>query len=366
MGKINVGIVGVGNCFAGLVQGIEYYKRNRTEKIGLMHETIGGYGIEDIRFTSAFDVAVEKVGKLLGDAVYADPNYVRWVDSVSSCGKTMVKEAPILDGVGVYVVTMINPLKQTKSADELKKEAIGEIENTETRVLLNYLPVGSQKATEFWADVSLEAGCAFVNCIPVFIASNRAWDKKFREKNLPILGDDIKAQIGSTITHRALTKLCVDRGAIIDRTYQINVGGNTDFANMLERERLASKKISKTEAVRSLMPHDSRLQDKDIYIGPSDFIPFLGNTKLAFIRIEGRMFANIPFNMELRLEVNDKANSGGVSIDAIRCAQLALDKGVGGNLEYASAYFMKHPPVQIGDEEARRKLDEWIADASEC
>jgi len=364
MEKINVGVVGVGNCFAGLVQGIEYYKRNQTEKIGLMHQTIGGYGIEDIKFTSAFDVAVEKVGKPLSEAIYADPNYVRWVDNVSSCGKTMVKEAPILDGVGVYVASMINPLRQTKSAEELRKDTVEEIKNTDTRVLLNYLPVGSQKATEFWADVSLEADCALVNCIPVFIASNRNWEKKFREKNLPIVGDDIKAQIGSTITHRTLTKLCLDRGAIIDRTYQINVGGNTDFANMLERERLASKKISKTEAVRSLLPEEMKLKDKDIYIGPSDFIPFLGNTKLAFIRIEGRMFANIPFNMELRLEVNDKANSGGVSIDAIRCAQLALDRGIGGTLEYASAYFMKHPPVQISDEEARKKLDEWIAKAS--
>jgi len=364
MGKINVGVIGVGNCFAGLVQGIEYYKRNRTEKIGLMHETLGGYGIEDIKFTSAFDVAIEKVGKPLSDAIYADPNYVRWVDSVSSCGKTVVKEAPILDGVGVYVVSMINPLKQSKSPEELKKEAIEEIKSTGTEVLLNYLPVGSQKATEFWADVSLEADCAFVNCIPVFIASNTKWEKRFSDKNLPIVGDDIKAQIGSTITHRTLTKLCIDRGAVIDRTYQINVGGNTDFANMLERGRLASKKISKTEAVRSLLPKESKLQDKDIYIGPSDFIPFLGNTKLAFIRIEGRMYANIPFNMELRLEVNDKANSGGVSIDAIRCAKLALDKGIGGNLKYASAYFMKHPPVQIGDEEARKKLNEWIAEAA--
>lgn len=364
MGKINVGVIGVGNCFAGLVQGIEYYKRNKTEKIGLMHETIGGYGIEDIRFTSAFDVAIDKVGKPLSEAIYADPNYVRWVDSVSTCGDTVVKEAPILDGVGVYVASMINPIKQKKSSAELRKEALDEIKRTDTEVLLNYLPVGSQKATEFWADVSLEAGCAFVNCIPVFIASNKRWEKRFVEKNLPIVGDDIKAQIGSTITHRTLTKLCVDRGAVIDRTYQINVGGNTDFANMLERERLTSKKISKTEAVRSLLPENSKLQDKDIYIGPSDFIPFLGNTKLAFIRIEGRMFANIPFNMELRLEVNDKANSGGVSIDALRCAKLAMDRKIGGALTYASAYFMKHPPIQIADEEARKKLDEWIAGVS--
>jgi myo-inositol-1-phosphate synthase len=364
MGKIRVGVIGVGNCFAGLVQGIEFYKKHKTERVGLMHDVLGGYGIEDIEFTSAFDVAVEKVGKPLSDAIYADPNYVKWTDSVSTCGKTVVKESPILDGVGIYVASMIKPLKQKKLAKELRKEAIEEIENTDTKILLNYLPVGSQKATEFWADISLETGCAFVNCIPVFIASQKSWERRFEEKKIPVVGDDIKAQIGSTITHRTLTKLCMDRGAVIDRTYQINVGGNTDFANMLERERLASKKISKTEAVRSLMPEDARLEDKDIYIGPSDFIPFLGNTKLAFIRLEGRMFANIPFNMELRLEVNDKANSGGVTIDAIRCAQLALNREIGGNLEYASAYFMKHPPMQLSDEEARKKLDEWIAEVS--
>ncbi len=360
MEKIKVGVIGVGNCFAGLVQGIELYKRNKAEKTGLMHEKIGGYGVEDIEFVSAFDVGKGKVGKPISEAIYADPNYVRWVDSVSSCGKATVKESPILDGVGVYVASMINPIKQAKGPEELKKEAIEEIKNTGTRVLINYLPVGSQKATEFWAEIALETGCAFVNCIPVFIASQKSWEEKFKEKKVPIVGDDIKAEIGSTITHRTLVKLCVDRGAVVDRTYQINVGGNTDFANMLERERLKSKKISKTEAVTSLIPSEAKLSSKDVYIGPSDFIPFLGNTKLAFIRIEGRMFANIPFNMELRLEVNDKANSGGVSIDAIRCAQLGLDRGLGGNVTYASSYYMKHPPVQMSDEEARRKLDEWI------
>ncbi len=364
MQKIRVGVVGVGNCFAGLVQGIEFYKRNKNEKTGLMHEKIGSYGIEDIEFVSAFDVGQGKVGKPLSEAVYADPNYVKWIDSVSSCSGTVVKEAPILDGVGVYVASMIKPINQTKKVQELKKEAIEEIEDTETKILLNYLPVGSQKATEFWAQIALETGCAFVNCIPVFIASDDAWEKKFNAKGIPVLGDDIKAVIGSTITHRTLAKLCVDRGATIDRTYQINVGGNTDFANMLERERLKSKKISKTEAVQSLIPQGLKLPEKDIYIGPSDFIPFLGNTKLAFIRVEGRMFGNIPFNMEVRLEVNDKANSGGISVDAIRCAQLALDKGIGGNLTYASAYYMKHPPVQMSDEEARKKLDEWIIEFS--
>jgi myo-inositol-1-phosphate synthase len=362
MGKIRVGIVGVGNCFAGLAQGIEYYKRNKTQKLGLMHEKIGGYRAEDLEFVSAFDVGENKVGRPLNEAIFSDPNYVDWVKSVSNCTTRKVKESPILDGVGVYVASMIKPIKQTKKAKELEKEAIEEIKTTKTKIIINYLPVGSQKATEFWANVALKTGCAFINCIPVFIASDKEWLKKFENAGLPILGDDVKGVIGATITHRTLAKLCVDRGAVIDRTYQINVGGNTDFANMLERERLESKKISKTEAVQSLIPNNQKLNDKDIYIGPSDFIPFLGNTKLAFIRIEGRMFANVPFNMEIRLDVDDKANSGGVAIDAIRCAQLALDKGVNGNLTYASAYLMKHPLTQMGDEDAREKLDNWISE----
>jgi len=362
MGRIRVGVVGVGNCFAGLAQGIETYKRNKTQKLGLMHEKIGGYSTEDLEFVSAFDVGENKVGRPLNEAVFSDPNYVDWVDSVSGCTTRKVKESPILDGVGVYVASMIKPINQTKTEKELEKEAIEEIETTKTRILINYLPVGSQKAVEFWANIALKTGCAFINCMPVFIASNEGWLKKFENAGLPILGDDVKGVIGATITHRTLAKLCVDRGAVIDRTYQINVGGNTDFANMLERERLESKKISKTEAVQSLIPDNQKLNDKDIYIGPSDFIPFLGNTKLAFIRIEGRMFANIPFNMEIRLDVDDKANSGGVAIDAIRCAQLALDKGVSGNLTYASAYLMKHPLIQMGDEKAREKLDKWISE----
>jgi len=362
MTKIKVGVVGIGNCFAGLAQGIEYYKRNKTQKLGLMHEKIGGYTIDDVEFVSAFDVGENKVGRPLREAIFADPNYVRWVDSVSCCDSTVVKESPILDGVGVYVASMIKPTEQTKKPRELEKEAIEEIENTETGILINYLPVGSQKATEFWANIALRTSCAFINCIPVFIASDKVWEKRFRDKKLPVVGDDIKGVIGATITHRILTKLCMDRGAVIDRTYQINVGGNTDFANMLERERLESKKISKTEAVQSLIPKNLRLTDNDIYIGPSDFIPFLGNTKLAFIRLEGKMFANIPFNMEVRLEVDDKANSGGIVIDAIRCAQLAIDKGIGGGLTYASAYLMKHPPMQMSDGKAREKLDEWISE----
>ena len=361
MAKIKVGIIGVGNCFSGLVQGMEYYKRNPDKMLGLMHEKIGGYEFNDIEFVSAFDVGANKVGKPLTEAVFSDPNYVKWVDSISFCGNTVVKESPTLDGVGIYVASMIKPIKQTKKHDQLEKEAIEEIERTGTKILINYLPVGSQKATEFWANVALKTNCGFINCMPVFIVSDKTWGQKFKEKNIPAIGDDIKGVIGATITHRSLAKLCVDRGAVIDRTYQINVGGNTDFANMLERERLESKKISKTEAVRSLLPDDLKLKDRDIYIGPSDFIPFLGNTKLAFIRIEGRMFANVPFNMEVRLEVDDKANSGGIAIDAIRCIQLAFDRGIGGPLIYPSAYFMKHPSEQFGDEEARKKLDGWIS-----
>ena len=362
MSKIRVGVIGVGNCFAGLAQGIEIYKRKKIQKLGLMHEKIGGYGIDDLEFVSAFDVGENKVGLPLNKAIFSDPNYVDWVDSVSNCTLRRVKESPILDGVGIYVASMINPINQTKTEHELEKEAIEEIQTTKTQILINYLPVGSQKAVEFWANIALKTGCAFINCMPVFIASNKNWLKRYENAGLPIVGDDVKGVIGATITHRTLAKLCVDRGAVIDRTYQINVGGNTDFANMLERERLESKKISKTEAVQSLIPDNQKLNDKDIYIGPSDFIPFLGNTKLAFIRIEGRMFANIPFNMEIRLDVDDKANSGGVAIDAIRCAQLALDKGIGGNLTYASAYLMKHPLEQMGDEEAREKLDNWISE----
>jgi myo-inositol-1-phosphate synthase len=358
MGKIGVGIIGVGNCASGLIQGIEYYKNvKQREIIGLMHQKIGGYRFDDIEFRSAFDVGKNKVGKPLSEAIYLSPNCVEWVEKVS-WDDVIVKEGPILDGVGIYVENMINPIKQNKPIKKLREEIIEEIKKTKTEVLVNYLPVGSQKATEFWADISLETGCGFVNCIPVFIASDKNWEKKFKERKVPVIGDDIKSQIGSTIVHRVLTKLCSDRGGVIDKTYQINVGGNTDFCNMLERERLESKKISKTEAVQSQL--SKRLDRKNIYVGPSDFIPFLGNRKLAFIRIEGRMFANVPFNMELRLDVDDKANSSGVVIDAIRCVKLALDRGIGGCLVSASAYLMKHPPIQYDDSTAKKYLEEFI------
>ncbi len=355
--KIKVGVIGVGNCFAGLVQGIEYYKRNKKKRIiGLMHQKIGPYNFDDIEFSSAFDVGRNKVGKSLDRAVFASPNLVNWLKLPKS--KTVVKEAPILDGIGIFVENKINPVKNPTSIEGLEKEIEKEIKKSKTEILVNYLPVGSQKATEFWANIALKTNCAFINCIPAFIASEKKWVKQFERKKIPIIGDDIKGQIGATIVHRVLAKLCSNRGTIIDKTYQINVGGNTDFLNMKEQARLESKRISKTEAVTSQL--DEKIKPENIYIGPSDFIPFLENKKLAFIRIEGRMFADIPFSIELRLDVDDKANSAGIVIDAIRLAKLALDRKIGGPLISASAYLMKHPPQQFTDEKARQMVEEFI------
>ena len=356
MSKIKVGIIGVGNCFAGLIQGIEYYKKHRNKKpVGLMHQKIGPYFFDSIEFVSAFDVGANKIGRTLDKAVFAYPNLVKWTKLPKS--KVIVKESPVLDGIGIYVENRIKPLKNPTPADTLEKQIIDEIKKTKTEILVNYLPVGSQKATEFWADIALKTGCAFVNCLPAFIASNKNWALKFKRKRIPIIGDDIKGQIGATIVHRVLTRLCDNRGTVIDKTYQINVGGNTDFLNMLERSRLESKKISKTEAVTSQISKD--IKADRVYIGPSDFIPFLGNTKLAFMRIEGRMFADVPYSIELRLDVDDKANSAGVVIDAIRCAKLALDRKLGGYQE-VSSYFMKRPLIQRTDDEAKKIVEEFI------
>ena len=360
--KIKVGVIGVGNCFAGLIQGIEYYKKHQDKKIiGLMHRKIGSYNFDDIEFVSAFDVAENKVGERLDKAVYASPNMVNWLKL--SKIETIVREAPILDGIGIYLANKIKPIKNPTPIEKLEKEIEREIKKTKTEILINYLPVGSQKATEFWAETALKTKCAFINCIPVFIASNKKWAKKFEKEKIPIIGDDIKSQIGATIVHRVLAKLCSDRGATIDKSYQINVGGNTDFLNMKEQERLESKKISKTEAVTSQL--QEKINPENIYIGPSDFIPFLGNTKLAFIRITGRMFANIPYSIDLKLEVDDKANSGGVAIDAIRLAKLALDRKIGGPLISASAYLMKRPPIQFPDEKAKKMVEKFISDVSQ-
>ncbi len=359
LNNIKVGVIGVGNCFAGLVQGIEYYRRNPDKMIiGIMNPKIGNYSIFDIEFTSAFDVAENKITKKLNEAIYQSPNCVDWLPEIPEINTT-VQEAPVLDGVGVYVEKMIKPIKQTKSDEELKKEIINEIESTGTELLVNYLPVGSEMATRYWAEIALEVGVGLINCMPVFIASDNYWGSKFEERRLPVIGDDVKGQVGATILNRVLAKMCDDRGTRLDQLYQLNVGGNTDFANMLERSRLMSKKISKTKAVTSQLTR--KLEDDRIYVGPSDFLPFLGNVKICYINVKGRMFADRPYEIECKLTVDDKANSAGIIIDAIRCIKLALERGVGGPLISPSGYLMKHPPTQFSDTEAKMLMEKFIA-----
>ncbi len=357
---IKCAVVGVGNCFAALVQGIEYYKQNPDQKvIGIMHEKIGGYSIHDIEFVCGFDVGENKIGKKINDALYEQPNMVNWIPrekmpTTNAC----VYESPVLDGVGIWVENKINPIKSKKPIDELTREIKQVLKETGAEILVSYLPVGSEKATKYWAQICLDCKLAFVNCMPSFIASDLSWAERFKKAGVPTIGDDVKSQVGATIVHRMLAKLCDDRGTRIEKTYQINVGGNTDFLNMKEQERLISKKISKTESVQSQLKQ--RLPDENIYVGPSDFIPFLGNTKLMFMRIEGKMWANMPYNIEVRLEVDDKANSAGVVIDAIRLAKIALDRKLGGSIEAASAYLMKHPLKQMSDTEAKAELERFI------
>jgi myo-inositol-1-phosphate synthase len=359
--RIKVGLVGIGNCFSGLIQGIEYYRQNPSQQvIGIIHEKLAGYGIHDIDFVCGFDVGENKVGKLINEAIYEYPNMVNWIPK-ESMPRTDAKvyESPVLDGVGLWVENRVKPIKSTKTTEQMAEEVKQVLKDTCTEIIVSYLPVGSDKATEFWAQICLDTNTAFVNCIPSFIASDKTWAKKFEEKNIPCIGDDIKGQVGATIVHRTLAKLCNDRGTKIEKTYQINVGGNTDFLNMKEQERLISKKISKTESVQSQL--DTRLDDDQIYVGPSDFIPFLGNTKLMFMRIEGRQWANIPYNMEVRLEVDDKANSAGIVVDAVRLAKIALDRGIGGPVKPASAYLMKHPIEQTSDVAAKEDCERFVA-----
>ena len=356
MKKIKVGIIGVGNCFAGLYQGLEYYKRTNNTVVGIMNETLGDYSWKDIEFVSAWDVSKNKVGKELSEAQYAKPNFVEYITDMPKT-EIIVKESPRLDGVGKYVEDLFEPIEQSKSEDELKDDIINEIKNKQIDIIVNYLPVGSQKAVEFWANICLETKTAFVNCMPVFIASNEEWNNKFKQAGVPVIGDDIKSQVGATIIHRVLSKLCDDRGAKIKHTYQLNVGGNTDFKNMLERERLISKKISKTESVQSQLTE--RLNEDDIHIGPSDFIPFLKNTKICFIKMEANSWADVPLKIDLKLEVDDKANSGGVVVDAIRLAKIAKDRNMGGSIDEASAYLFKHPRVQYSDSEAKELIEKF-------
>ena len=359
-GKIKVALVGVGNCFSGLLQGIEYYRQNTSQEvIGIIHEKLRDYGIFDIEFVAGFDVGENKVGKPLYEAIYEYPNMVNWIPK-EQMPKTDAKvfASPVLDGVGIWVENRVKPIKNDKSEQEIAEDVKHILKETGAEIIVSYLPVGSEKVTQFWAQICLDTNTAFVNCIPSFIASDEAWAKKFEEKKIPVIGDDIKGQVGATIVHRTLARLCNDRGTKIDKTYQINVGGNTDFLNMKEQERLVSKRISKTESVQSQL--DLRLDDDQIYVGPSDFIPFLGNTKLMFMRIEGHQWANIPYNMEVRLEVDDKANSAGIVIDAIRLAKIALDDGVGGPILPASAYLMKHPLKQMSDPQAKAECEAFV------
>ena len=359
--KIRVALVGLGNCFSGLIQGIEYYRKNPSQEvIGIIHDKLRDYSIHDIEFVAGFDVAENKIGKSVNEAIYESPNMVSWIDK-NDMPKTdgMVYESPALDGVGIWVENKVNPIQSDKSESQLDEEIKKIIKDTRVEIIVSYLPVGSEKATQFWANICLETNTAFVNCMPAFIASDKEWAQKFKDKNIPIIGDDIKGQVGATIVHRTLARLCDERGTKIEKTYQINVGGNTDFLNMKEQERLVSKRISKTESVQSQL--SERLDDEQIYVGPSDFIPFLGNTKLMFMRIEGRQWANIAYNMEVRLEVDFKANSAVIVIDAIRLAKIYLDRGMGGPVIPASAYLMKHPIQQMTDPVAKTELEKFVS-----
>jgi len=359
MGEIRVAIAGVGNCASSLVQGIEYYRNNGTKEIiGLMNENLGGYRPKDLKFVVAFDIDKRKVGKDISEAIFESPNCTKTIykNVPKIGGKVMM--GPVLDGFAAHMDDYAEDRRFVVS-DEKPCDVVSELKKNRVDVLINYMPVGSEKATKFYAEAALEAGVAFVNCMPVFIASNEEWAKRFEDAGIPIVGDDIKSQLGATIVHRVLTKLFQDRGVIVDRTYQLNTGGNTDFLNMLEKDRLKSKKISKTEAVQSQL--DVPLHPDNIHIGPSDYVPWLNDNKLCFLRIEGRGFGDIPLNLELRLSVEDSPNSAGVAIDAIRCAKLGLDRKIGGSLTSISSYTMKHPLIQYSDSEAKIKVEDFIS-----
>ena len=361
MNNIRIAIVGVGNCASSLVQGIYYYKeKNQNDSIGLMHWEIGGYRPGDIEVVAAFDIDQRKVGKDVAEAIFTKPNCTTvFCNHLTRIGVT-VRMGQVLDGFSEHMRDYDDKYTflPTDEQEPGNEEIVRVLKETGAEILLNYLPVGSEKATRFYAECALEAGVALVNNIPVFIASEPGWAKRFEEKNLPVIGDDIKAQLGATITHRVLTDLFKKRGVKLERTYQLNTGGNTDFLNMLNRSRLISKKKSKTEAVQSVA--GKRLEDENIHIGPSDWVAWQKDNKLCFIRMEGKLFGDIPMNLELRLSVEDSPNSAGVAIDALRCAKLALERGIGGPLDGPSAYFMKHPPQQYPDDEAYQMTESFI------
>jgi myo-inositol-1-phosphate synthase len=352
-GKVRVAIVGVGNCASSFVQGVQYYQNAKVGEAvpGLMHVDLGGYHISDIEFSAAFDIDADKVGKDLSQAIFSGQNNTVTFSDVPKLD-VPVYRGMTHDGIGKYLSQVI-----TKASGETA-DVVKILQDTKTDVVVSYLPVGSEEATKWYVEQVLAAGCGFVNCIPVFIARETYWRRRFEEKGLPIVGDDIKSQVGATIVHRKLARLFQERGVRLERTHQLNVGGNTDFLNMLERERLESKKISKTNAVTSQLDHD--LGAKNVHIGPSDHVAWLEDRKWAYIRLEGRAFGDVPLNIELKLEVVDSPNSAGIVIDAVRCAKLALDNGIGGALEWPSAYFMKSPPVQHPDDECHTQVETFI------
>jgi len=358
MGSVRVAIVGVGNCAASLVQGVEYYKdADPSARVpGLMHVQLGDYHVSDIEFVAAFDVDGKKVGRDLAEAIVASENNTIKIADVPPSG-VIVQRGHTLDGLGKYYRETI------EESDEEPVDVVQALKDSRADVLVCYLPVGSEDAAKFYAQCAIDAGVGFVNCLPVFIAGTKAWADKFTAAGVPIVGDDIKSQVGATITHRVLAKLFEDRGVILDRTYQLNVGGNMDFMNMLERERLESKKVSKTQAVTSNLetgPLAGKIQDRNVHIGPSDYVAWLDDRKWAYVRLEGRAFGDVPLNMEYKLEVWDSPNSAGVVIDALRCCKIAMDRGIGGPILPAAAYFMKSPPVQIRDDVAREQLEKFI------
>lgn len=358
MKKIKIAIVGVGNCASSLVQGIEYYKNadENTSVVGLMNVNLGGYHINQIEIVAAFDINKNKIGKDVSEAIFVEPNNTTKFADVQTLGAKVYK-APKLDGIGKYVEDII-PVDEDDNYDD----PIQILKDTGAEIIINYLPVGSEEATKFWADIAINARCGFINCIPVFIASNAEWNDKFAKSGIPIIGDDIKSQVGATIVHRTLTNLFLDRGMPIDRTYQLNTGGNLDFLNMLERDRLSSKKISKTNAVTSQLKNRGiDVDEENVHVGPSDYVPWQKDNKICYIRIESRHFGDVPMNLELRLSVEDSPNSAGVVIDAIRCMKLGLNNNLSGALIEPSAYFKKTPPVQMEDREARAKLEEFIS-----
>ena len=356
--KVRVAIIGVGNCASSFVQGLQYYRdaKEKDAVPGLMHVNLAGYHIHDIEISAAFDVVDTKVGLDVAEAIFAYPNNTYKFSGVPKLG-VKVERGMTHDGIGKYLA------EKVKKAPGPTADIVKILKDTKTDVVVSYLPVGSEMATKWYVEQVLEAGCGFVNCIPVFIASQDYWRKRFEEHGLPIIGDDIKSQVGATITHRVLTNLFVERGVRLDRTYQLNFGGNMDFYNMLERDRLESKKISKTGAVTSQLPY--KMQDDDVHVGPSDYVPWLTDRKWCYIRMEGTTFGDVPLNVEVKLEVWDSPNSAGVVIDAVRCAKLALDRGIGGALYSPSSYFMKTPPQQYTDDVARQRTEDFISGKAE-